>query len=162
MSKTEMKTELEKLKAAAKVLEAKIDEMADDDGLWKPRDSEQYFFICSSGYTAVSKWHVCIGGNAKMYNRHDDNRYAVGNCFRTEELAEKEVARRKVTQRLRELAKGYEFSHDNVNWSLYHNGSCWCCTDWSCWNLQGAIQFKTEQAAQAAIDELGDELDILL
>lgn len=50
------------------------------DERWKPEDGERYFIVGSRGYVMESEW--------KGYTM-DYARYDIGNCFKTEEQAER-------------------------------------------------------------------------
>lgn len=127
-------------------------------GLWKPKKGEGYFFIKSDG---------CLDHD--LYNNHpiDNRRLSIGNCFPTREAAERHVAWLKVTQRLRELAGGFKpdwNDHSQAKFKLCfdHIVKKWeSCIFYYCQN-PGLIYFPTREAAQHAIDVLGDDLNVLL
>jgi hypothetical protein len=97
----------------------------------------------------------------------DNQRLEVGNVFRTKEEAEKEVARRKVMKKLKDLAGGFVPNwRDTVQykWYVYYSfkGEEFYVNGCSYLNTPMQIYFPTREAAQHAIDVLGDELDVLL
>lgn len=82
---------------------------------WKPKDGETYWFI-STG----------IKDTTWAFDHIDEELYAIGNVFRTEDDAEREVRRRKTHQKLKELATKWntepiDFSNsEQVKWSLIY------------------------------------------
>lgn len=105
----------------------------------------------------------------------DDNqlhRLEIGNVFRTEEEANREVERRKVLTELRKLAKA-SWGGGNADWSrsgqykwemFYdHKEKEWIALDLWLSQTQGAVYFATGHDAEAAIETIGaDRLMLLL
>lgn len=151
---------LEEQKALADRIEAAIREAKEGkapSGVWKPKNGKRYFYVGGNGYVWEDPWEDC----------DDDNgRYAIGNVFYTEEEAERHVQRLKVKQRLRELAGEFKpdwKSLDERNWCVIYDHTNNILKS-ACVNTQqGAseIYFPTQEAAQRAIDTLGDDLLVL-
>lgn len=125
-----------------------------------PDDREDYWFV-------ADEVDGCYWTNDDCDNRNLDQ----GNCFSTKEAAETELEKQKVMQKLRVLADGfvpdwgYDTCNDNPKNYLYYayrlgTWSVSCSKNTS--SGLGCIYFPTREAAQAAIDTLGSELDVLL
>lgn len=61
-------------------------------GLWKPKEGEQYFYNNNCGNTAEGRW---------CSDFIDGNRLSINNIFPSYQLAQKEVDKRRATQRVR-------------------------------------------------------------
>lgn len=91
----------------------------------------------------------------------------VGNVYLTSEAAEREVERRKVIKILRDMAGGFkpDWSSGCTNYYLFfdHSGPCphWDVSYQRNCAYPGQVYFVTEKAAKAAIDRLGDRLNVL-
>ena len=87
--------EIEKLKNEEKV-ESKV---------WKPKENEDYYYISSNVICYADIWEkgVC-----------DEDRYEIGNCFKTKEEAEKTVEKAKIYTQLKRLAE--ENNTEPIDW----------------------------------------------
>jgi len=149
--------EIEDMKEALKSLEQKAREQ-EPQGVWQPKEGEDYFGIEDTSEVYEDYYSEgCITTKARINQ---------GNVFKTGEEAELEAKRREVTQKLRVLAGGF-----NPDWkdsaqtkvSVEYNSEHGCLGVESYRHLQtqGAIYFKTKEAAQHAVDTLGYELLVL-
>lgn len=89
----------------AKVPTELLDEV-DDGGYWKPKAHEHYYFIDDAGDVDVDTF--CLTTN------YDNNRFALGNCFKTKEDAQAMVAWLKARQRLIESGARFANSSDTT------------------------------------------------
>lgn len=103
-----------------------------------------------------------------VWNLEDNqlHRLEIGNVFRTEEEAKREVERRKVLTELRKLAKA-SWNKEPVNYAYYSlrllSGVIDICAYSYRRNELGVVYFATEKDAQAAIETIGaDRLMLLL
>lgn len=89
-----------------------------DDKPWEPKDGEKYFYIPSETH--------CLDENSLFaaifhdYNKKDEARLSIGNCFRTREDAEKAVEKLKALKRLR--GKGFAFKQWRYIKNIYDEG----------------------------------------
>lgn len=157
-----LKTQKEKMEKLEKeVQELKTKE--EETGLWFPEDQEKYFFIESYGY--VSSTIFCVG------NESDSVRIKLGNYYKTTELAEKELEKRKAIQRLKTAwVKDYYFVPDfNSSGNKYFiNGwnytfdkvdcDIWCNTDISKYGLV----FGSSKKMSQFIEENAEDLKLVL
>lgn len=119
---------------------------------WKPEQGGEYYFLDSSCGILRSYWN-----DYSIDQKH----LSLGNCYKTREAAEKAIRKLKITQELKELAKGYEFTPDKDNWHLctavlsdgtYFIDHCkWSRTKCS------EIYFDTFEDLDNAINVLGEE-----
>lgn len=129
-------------------------QVENESGVWKPKKGDRYWVISSNAGVVSCPW--C--------DNHDDRSFfETGNVFKTKDAAEKEVKRRKVYQRLKELAGGYEHRMGYNNHYIYWSGDFEGFRVWSDnSNIQvNQVYFLSSGQAQAAIDELGDDLMVL-
>ena len=86
--------------------------------VWKPEYGETYYFIDSEGKIIKSKW---------TNHEFDDSRYILGNCFKTQQEAEKEKDKLILIADLKRFAqennKGeIDWNNENQNkWSVMYN-----------------------------------------
>lgn len=130
-----LKRELEQLKAEK------------ENEPWKPKGGEFYWYIDDDVDSCTARW--------SGYSMHE-NRYAIGNAFRTNEEAEFRAEQLKVEAELRRFAR--PFIVDEKNYAIYFDHhindifiDCYFYT-------QGRnIQFASAEIAQKAIDTVGAE-----
>lgn len=119
--------------------------------VWEPDNGATYWYLCGDGEALVSYWRNACKG--------DIHRMSIGNVFRTEEDAMFAVERLKVLHELRELCDltpKKAFKPDNTFYQIYINDNkkvnpmprgCVMCNMYC---------FSTKEAAQAAIDKIGE------
>ena len=126
---------------------------------WKPDYGQKYWLLNSVGEVGQDAWCETQG---------DIARYEMGNVFRTEEEAIRERDKRRVTHKLRVLAKGFVPDWDTTfqqKWEIYYNyeteelSEAWrtSCRDAS----TGDVYFANREDAKNARLTLGDELLVL-
>lgn len=160
-----MSTEIEQLEAAIEIAtkrltELKAAEAAQAEKAW-PQNGDRYWTLNGGAEVLVSAW---------ASDDTDQARMAVGNVFRTEADAEREVERRKVLTELRQLARE-SWGGGKADWSsndqdklyLYfsHNDTTWYIGRYA--TIQySSVYFATREAAEAAIETIGAERLMLL
>lgn len=153
MSIKQLEEQHEKLMAEAEKLGAQIASMKSDG--W-PKDGDRYSYISSQGLVNTYLW-----GEESF----DRGCAEIGNIYRTEDEALKEVDRRKVLTKLKARAKGFvpDWCGSGANWYIQyaHNKGKFSPSSVS-YGQSFEPYFASEADAQAAIDELGDELMALL
>lgn len=120
---------------------------------WKPEVGEIYHYISNRGSTLCETNDNFPG---------DEDRFNIGNYFKTHEEAEFEVERIKVLEELKKFS--YEFSDEEWEYGdfdkfiLYYNYET-NEIDIDCfWNCKyDSIHFKTKEDAEKAIDKIGEE-----
>ena len=124
-------------------------------GVFELREGEKY-------------WHVSNGEvNFDTYNGDDYDLRLIATTpiFRTEAEAEHQLKKQRVEMKLRKLAGGYEFNTGEYEMNFYlhydTNTKTIEAMPTAFHQPQGAVIFQTEEAAQHAIDTLGDELMVL-
>ena len=106
MTNTELQEKIAHLEAEL----AEVKEMAEAmkkraDGVFKPEYGEEYWFVSSLGDILDIDW---------VDSEIDEDRYAIGNCFPTEQEAEDAIRVLKLTQKAKESQRG--FVPDWENW----------------------------------------------
>lgn len=125
---------------------------------WKPTEGDSGFWVQDCG-TVRDVWDCEL--------KYVLEWYAQGNVFQTREPAEREVKRREVTQKIREIAASDGWFAD---WSDPQQDK-WCLEfsyvldEWDCdytyMNQTQGVIYMSEQSINRCIKELGDELDVL-
>lgn len=119
---------------------------------WKPENREKYHYVCSDGDTYSSNW--------KCFTI-DQDRFDIGNCFQTEEEAEKAVEYLKALAVVRGDATS-EFVKYNNNWFIgydpEHKSIDAFCNPYTARNgIFGLPYFATEEDAQRSIEQHKNE-----
>ena len=123
--------------------------------VWKPEENETYYYSYSDGHIEKT---TC--DNRNMYK----NRYAIGNCFKTKEEAEFALERQKVITELKRFA--LEHNEKDIDWSNIEQRKCFLSYQHDkniifidfYYSVQiYNIYFTSEEIAQAAIKEIGEE-----
>ena len=137
-------------------LENKIKELSDEieklkveknNEPWKPKDGDKYWLISHTGYTVQVRW---------MGDEAEDDIYAIGNVFRTQEEAEFRVEQLKVEAELRRFERPFVVGERSYSFYFDHRINCICTTDYS-YTQEDNIHFASEEIAQKAIDTVGEE-----
>lgn len=128
--------------------------------VWKPEEDEKYYYSYSDGSIEQDTYH---DSNVDTYVHED--RYAIGNCFKTREEAEFALERQKVITELKRFA--LEHNEEEIDWNnsnkrksrlIYNHctGRIDVVTDAHL--LQGAsIYFTSREVAKQAIQTIGEE-----
>lgn len=111
---------------------------------WKPKDYDKYYAISWKGRIDCYLWNS---------DSEDDSCFKLGNCFKTEEEAHKELDRRFAEQELLDFCDwdvtepyhiAYGRHEDIFHPTLYMGAYC-------------PYRFASEESAQKAIDAIGSE-----
>lgn len=135
----------------------KTDEVINPDyGLWKPELDEKFYFINFVGII-----------NSAYFRNSSTDRYilSIGNCFKTQEDAEKHLEHLKVETQLRDIAvwlnKGREIDWNNNAVNKYYISYSYCMDEieqrCSIEVKRQGIYCLDENFKDAAIAEIGEE-----
>lgn len=131
-----------------------IAEKEEKSKVWKPKDEEDYWFVDSHGDIKFDYW-----GSYPF----EENLYAIGNCFRTEEEAE--LYRRKllVTAELKRFAEEH---NGKIDWNDFNQRKyCFCFNSakkeividyWWIAKME-SVYFSSQEIAQRALETIGAE-----
>lgn len=144
----EMEKEFDALVKKGQELIEKLKKEKSKPKRWKPKDGETYWYIYGDGTIEYGFWtskdNTVLG------------RYKLGNCFKTQEAAQKELDRRIAEQELLDMCDGSstdcfwaEIGYDRDT-DLFEAGEYGRMVG-SCYH------FATEESAQKAIDTLSTE-----
>lgn len=114
---------------------------------WKPEDGDVYYSVMSIGDVMKYGWNS---------DYVDCGHYKLGNCFKIEEEAQKELDRRIAEQELLDLA---DWDETNKLWSCIYYDTNMCefrITNFSALVLN-PYRFASIESAQKAIDKLGED-----
>ena len=126
--------------------------------VWKPEKDETYYYSYSDGNIEEATWD-----NLNV----DENRYAIGNCFKTKEEAEFALERQKVITELKRFA--LEHNEKEIDWSNDDEQKKYCLyfnhernriminNFYVSQFLSEQIYFTSDTIAQQAIKEIGEE-----
>ena len=147
---------IEELEEQIKKLQSEIDAIKGENRpnkRWMPEDGHNYFSIDSEGFIKCDTWHGYIG---------DENRYKMGNIFKTYEEAEFASERLEVIAELKEFAEPYdtnwEADFDNSHCYLYYDHET-NAVDYGYVHTEksGDLYFKDKWDAKRAIAIVGEE-----
>ena len=115
---------------------------------WKPDDDQKYYYVDSGGSVDSDIWND--------YSAIDDDRFEIGNCFKTEEEAERIVEYLKALATVRGDATS-EFVKYNNNWFIgydpEHKSIDAFCNPYTARNgIFGLPYFATKDDAQRSIE----------
>ena len=137
-------------------LETKIKELSEEierlkaekeKEVWKPKNGDKYWLISHNGYVVQVRW---------MGDEAEDDIYAIGNVFRTQEEAEFRAEQLKVEAELRRFAR--PFDEDERNWAIIFDVDEKKITTDSERSYQSCnIHFASEEIARKAIDTVGED-----
>lgn len=146
----DLKEQLENLiKQGQELLEKMKERVADTSKTkrWKPKDGETYWYIYGDGTIDYDFWtsknDILLG------------RYKLGNCFETEEEAQKELERRIVEQELLDLCDWKNGACAEIMYDFMDKEFSvgYPCTE-TCYS---PYRFASKKSCQKAIDTLGTE-----
>ncbi len=123
----------------------------EEDRRWKPSLDERYYYTSGSGQILREKWIDTV---------IDNNRYAIGNCFKTYEEAEFAQERLKVLAELKEFAEqdGAEWGGYTEHYYIYYDFDEHFVD--TCWTKESAcaeLYFAAEKDADLAIEAVGED-----
>lgn len=115
---------------------------------WKPEDGDKYYAICWSGRIDFYLWNS---------DSKDDLCFKLGNCFKTEEEAQKELDRRLAEQELLDMVDA-KMSDENYKWFIEYDprGPVFYPNN-TVFRFATPLLFSSKESAQKAIDTLGTE-----
>lgn len=113
--------------------------------MWRPMHGESYYYINSVGSIECSKYNSYV----------HENRFLIGNCFKTEAEAKFTVEHLKVLNELRQFAS----DSNNGQFILCCSNSAECrnVEILSCLSYTGELHFTTTNDAYAAIKAVGED-----
>lgn len=125
--------------------------------VWKPEIGESYYTLSNEGLILKVRCNGCYS---------DENRFLIGNCFKTREEAEFALEKQKVITEL----KRYALEHNKKEIDWYVNGTCKYYIQYDYVNNKlntshtryfknnnSSMYFTSEKIANAAIKEIGEE-----
>lgn len=113
---------------------------------WKPIHGEQYWYVGSDGDFYTDIWEGC--------EDIDGGRYNLGNVFKTEQEAQKELDRRLAEQELLDMCNWD--GGENLYFIRYNDQKdAFDCVWFG--SIYSPYRFASEESAQKAIDALGVE-----
>lgn len=119
---------------------------------WKPEVDESFYVVGTSDCEGVEKW-IWLDYSV------DNFQYETGNCFKTKEEAEFEVARRKFMKTFRDIA--YEVNEPKrlVRYFPVWNGDevSYIENFEPCWFGSGVVGFTSEEAFEKAMEKVDQE-----
>ena len=120
---------------------------------WKPEMSHDYYYISGDGHAYDNSWD-----DSRFV---DNGRFEIGNCFQTEEEAEKVVEYLKALAVVRGDATS-KFTKDRINWYVYYDTNLnSLMSSISCSMLDNGIfglpYFATREDAQKSIEQHKNE-----
>ena len=147
---------LGKLEALEK--EAEMQKKQEEWKPWKPKDGEDYFYICID--FTIDSWE-------NVDDDTDKRNFRIGNCFRTKERAEQVAKKMRLLLRLEQLhdmlCPDYvpDYKGDETKYHLYFSHvqgkyEVSCSTSWE---NPCMVVFDTEKNAQKAAEILNKELE---
>ena len=139
-------------KAIAEFLAAKVRQTEEEKKkTWKPKINEKYLFFNNSESINTEIW---------TQHRLDENRYSIGNCFKTKEDADFAIEKLKVIAELKRFAEKHnppEFKQNSFNkkWILVIRPESDKIEPIWVHSIYPMISFATEEIANAAINKIG-------
>lgn len=136
-------------------IENKQAEPSEPSGLWKPKKYETYYYI--DDFNNICDREFC---NTEL----DNARKLIGNCFRTQEDAEKALDCLKIRRQLKDIAERLNGGRE-IDWSNADDKYCLSfyfdeeitTTAQKNSKKQGAIYCLDENFKDVAIAEIGEE-----
>lgn len=132
-----------------------IEKAKQKNKVWKPEENETYYYSYSYGNIDEDTWDSA---------NEDRNRYALGNCFKTKEEAEFALEKQKVITKLKRFA--LEHNKEDIDWNdskqrkyvlSYQHDKNIIFIDYYYDYQSCSIYFTSEEIAQTAIKEIGEE-----
>ena len=117
--------------------------------VWKPEENEKFWYIDRFGD---------VDNDNFSRGSWDENKYEFGNCFKTQEEAEKVVEKIKIYTELKRYALEHNEEFDTVKYYICIQGfeikTGYCSNKWF---QIGQIYFSSEELAEQAIKDIGTE-----
>lgn len=120
---------------------------------WQPEEGQIYYFVNSEGFVSFETWSGYI---------RDENRYKMGNVFKTHDEAYIASERLEVIAELKEFAEPedtrWTATADDAHCYLYYDHENGCVYYGCVYNgKSGEIYFKNKEVAKRAIAMVGEE-----
>jgi hypothetical protein len=147
---TDLENKLTQLTSELNELKSELTELKTPDR-WRPKLGEFYYSINTDGKVIETFW------DGHFWN---EDRYAIGNYFKTKEEAEFEIERLKVLAEMREFAEPEDrlWNGDNYHYHIYYD---YCGNElYISWtrNIRGdGMYFESQEKAQQCIASVGKE-----
>ena len=154
----ELLKRIEKLENEAKELREQLKEKK--KGMWKPGSWEEYFCIGRCGEIMIDENGDCAP---------DKYRISIGNCYKTAELAERQIEKEKLITEIWDW--WYKNDGIELNWEnedieayeiLYEQEGAWKAVRIYSRSVLSVPLFSSEKLAETCIEHFKDRLDILL
>lgn len=139
---------IEWLKREVEELEEELEKQEEkSNNVWKPKEGEDMYVLCGDGNITCFTYDGDLSCQALL---------AVGNAFKTKLEARFMVERLNVIKELKQYAR--PFKKDQYNYYIYYNYIFnEVRVEFSIYNLDNNLYFKSEKAALKAIEEIGEE-----
>ena len=152
MNKEEIIEKISEMECEIKNLKEELNKQEEPKSRWKPELGDRYCFNGDDGSVCYSRWDNCI---------LDNDRYQLGNVFKTEEEAEFVVEQLKVLAELKEYEDDdTEWNNNNCHWSIAYETNRGCIEVRSyCYSkvIPFNLFFSSREQAQRVIDAIGEE-----
>ena len=155
MTKTELQEKIAHLEAELAEVKKQVAALPERvNGVFKPEDRERYWSIMRGGDVVEELWND---------NPFDHDRYAIGNCFPTQQAAEDAVRVLKLIQKARESQNGFVPDWENSTqhkYFLYSHMGDIGVADYPSINVAPTFGFweDNKSVCEQFIDENHDEL----
>lgn len=151
MDRQEIQSKIEELEKELSKLEEELNKTGTK--VFKPKFGDTYYYICVYGEVREDVW---------TDTEFDKAVYALGNCFESKEKAEFEVERLKVIAELKRFAEEHNEPFDwndriTVHYMAYDYLEKKVCIYFTVDIKSNDIYFSSEEIAQQAIKEIGEE-----
>ena len=136
-----------------KMKEARFADVSKKVKRWKPKDGDVYYGVVADGTIKYIIWDNDIV---------DNGYYKLGNCFETEEEAQKEIDRRIAEQELLDMVDA-KMSDENCKWLIEYDprGPVFYPNN-AFFRFTTPFLFSSKESCQKAIDTLGtDKLKLI-
>lgn len=132
-----------------KMKETEIADVSKKVKRWKPKLEDEYFCVDSIG--GIKKTFFSLNSNTDVFN------HRIGNCFKTEEEAQKELDRRIAEQELLDMVDA-KMSDENCKWIIEYDprGPVFYPNN-AFFRFTTPLLFSSKESCQKAIDTLGDD-----
>lgn len=132
-------------------IKKKIEEKKVETGRWKPEEGDIYWFVDDIG---------CIGNSRWDNDNIDKKRYAIGNCYQTEEECEFAIEKLKVIAELKEHeeSKNRAWNMKNIHFHIYYDYTKKEVNiGYAIFIKRNGIYFESKEKARQAIDAVGED-----
>lgn len=154
MKKQELKDLIDELQDQLDCRQKQYDAMPDEPKtVMDLQNGDEYYWISVEGNVWTCYWRAQLGCELRRNQ---------GNIFLTRKKAKDESRRREIMTKLKRLAGGYEFVHDECNWAITLDRDMLDVGEYNIYKHIGQVYFATSKDAQNAIDTIGeDDLNFL-